>query len=71
MLRAATELRNFKGTTDNLSVKNFSNLWLEYSVTFHFMKQSRRTYNSFGNAASYFADKIYKAVSQGLLKFMA
>ena len=34
------------------------------------MKQSRRTYNSFGKAALYFADKIYKAVFQGLFEFM-
>jgi len=36
MLRATTELRNFKVTTDNPTVKNFSNLWFEYSVTFYF-----------------------------------
>jgi len=34
------------------------------------MKQSQRTYSSFGKEASYFADKMYKAVSQGLFKFM-
>jgi len=36
MPRGTTELRNFKVTTDNLFVKNFSNVWLEYSVTFYF-----------------------------------
>jgi len=35
------------------------------------MKQSKLTYISDGNAARYFADKVYEAVSEDILKCMA